>query len=103
MSEGIEVEPRSASLRPGIAQDDVLTLIAIAILAFTLSDVAHESIGHGAAYIALGGRSFVMTTTRLIGTRVHVDASGRVFVDYVHGELYGRLFSVGGPLGVRRR
>jgi hypothetical protein len=59
-------------------RDDAPTLAALAILAFIVADVAHEVIGHGAAYLALGGRSFVMTTTRWIGQGVHVDAaSGR--------------------------
>lgn len=67
--------------------DDAVTLAAIAIVAFILADVAHEVIGHGAAWVALGGRSAVMTTTRLIvDVRRLTDASGRVF-------------SVGGPLG----
>ncbi len=79
--------------------DDTPTVIAIAVLAFILADIAHEVIGHGAAYLALGGRSFVLTTTRLIGRGSHVDAAGRMFVGVEHGELYGRIFSLGGPLG----
>jgi hypothetical protein len=80
-------------------RDDAPTLAALAILAFIVADVAHEVIGHGAAYLALGGRSFVMTTTRWIGRGVHVDAAGRLFVGVEHGELYARIFSLGGPFG----
>jgi hypothetical protein len=80
-------------------RDDRPTLIAIAILAFILADIVHEVIGHGLAYIAVGGRSFVMTTTLLIGQGPHVDASGRLFVGVDHGELYGNIVSLGGPLG----
>jgi hypothetical protein len=56
------------------------------MLAFIATDVAHETIGHGAAFIALGGRSMVLTTTRLIHT-------------HILGEAGGRIFSIGGPLG----
>lgn len=80
-------------------RDDAPTVIAIAVLAFIVADIAHEVIGHGAAYLAVGGRSFIMTTTRWIGQGVHVDSSGHLFVGLEHGDLYGRIFSFGGPLG----
>lgn len=67
------------------SRNDVLTVAAIAVLAFLLTDIAHEVVGHGAAYFAAGGRGCVLTTTRLIGT--------------VHSELGDRLFALGGPLG----
>lgn len=79
-------------------RDDAATVIAIAVLAFIVADLAHEVIGHGAAYLAVGGRSFVMTSTRLIGRGVHV-VGERLFVGEERGELYGRIFSMGGPLG----
>jgi hypothetical protein len=81
-------------------RDDAPTLAALAALAFIVADVAHEVIGHGAAYLALGGGwSFTMTTTRWIDRGAHVDSAGRMFVGVEHGELYGRIFSLGGPLG----
>jgi hypothetical protein len=81
------------------ARDDAPTLIAIAVLAFIVADIAHEVIGHGAAYLAVGGRSFVMTTTRWIGQGVHADSSDRLFAGVENGDLYGKIFSLGGPLG----
>ncbi len=81
------------------ARDDAPTLMAIAVLAFIVADVAHEVIGHGAAYLAVGGRSFVMTTTRWIGQGPHADSAGRLFAGVEHGDLFGRIFSLGGPLG----
>ena len=42
---------------PGPSADDRMTLIAVAVLAFVLADVAHEVIGHGAAFVAMGGRA----------------------------------------------
>jgi hypothetical protein len=80
-------------------RDDALTISALGVLAFIVADLAHEVIGHGAAYLALGGRSFTMTTTRWIGRGAHVDAAGHLFVGVEHGDLYGRIFSLGGPLG----
>jgi hypothetical protein len=72
---------------PGVARDDALTLCAIAALAFIVADVAHEVVGHGVGFLATGGRSAVMTTTRLI-----VDTRSL-------SRLGGRVFSIGGPLG----
>jgi hypothetical protein len=81
------------------ARDDAPTLIALAVLAFIAADVAHEVIGHGAAFLALGGRSFVMTTTRWIARGAVADSAGRMFTGFEHGDLYSRIFSLGGPLG----
>ena len=81
------------------SRDDAPTLAALGILAFIVADVAHEVIGHGAAYLALGGRSFIMTTTSWIGRGPHVDAAGHLFSGVEQGELYGRIFSLCGPLG----
>ncbi|MBV8201851.1 MAG: hypothetical protein JOZ15_14610 [Acidobacteria bacterium] len=64
-----------------------MTAAAIAVLAFIGADAAHEVIGHGAAWAALGGRSAVMTTTRLIVDTHRLTVAG------------GRWLSVGGPLG----
>jgi hypothetical protein len=45
-------------------KDDLLTVGAIAGLAFILADIAHEVIGHGVGLLAAGGRSGILTTTR---------------------------------------
>ncbi len=36
-------------------QDDLLTVAAIAIIAFMVADVAHEVIGHGIGFLLAGG------------------------------------------------
>jgi hypothetical protein len=72
-------------------RDDAWTVAAIAVLAFIAADVAHEVIGHGAGLRAVGGRACVLTTTRLIVA----DPSGPRSL----GDLGGRVFSIGGPLG----
>jgi hypothetical protein len=66
--------------------DDRMTIAAIAILAFVLADVAHEVFGHGIGFLIAGGRSCILTTTRLIETQ-------RL------GDRGGDIFDLGGPFG----
>ena len=37
-------------------RDDLVTLVAIGLLAYATADIAHHVLGHGAACLALGGR-----------------------------------------------
>jgi hypothetical protein len=46
--------------------DDLITVAAIGILAFISTDIAHEVVGHGIGLLIAGGRSGILTTTRLI-------------------------------------
>jgi len=66
--------------------DDRVTIAAIAILAFVFADVAHEVVGHGVGFLIAGGRSCILTTTRLIETQ-------RL------GDRGGDIFDLGGPFG----
>ncbi|MGC2697395.1 MAG: hypothetical protein WA738_16535 [Candidatus Angelobacter sp.] len=43
--------------------DDLLTLIALGVLAFVVADVAHEALGHGLATLAVGGKPVILTTS----------------------------------------
>lgn len=65
---------------------DLLTVAAIGILAFICTDVAHEVVGHGTGLLAAGGRSGVLTTTRLIYASPLPNPNWRVF-------------DLGGPVG----
>ena len=47
---------------------DLLTVTAIALVAYAASNVAHEAVGHGAACVALGGKPNVLSS-------VHFDCS----------------------------
>ena len=67
-------------------QDDRLTVAAIAGLAFMVSDVAHEVIGHGLGFFFAGGQTGIYTTTRIIETQ-------RL------GDRGGDMFDMGGPFG----
>lgn len=46
--------------------DDLISVAAIGILAFISTDIAHEVVGHGTGLLIAGGRSGILTTTRLI-------------------------------------
>jgi len=87
MSKGSDLESSSASLRPALARDDAPTVIAIAILAFVLADVAHEVFGHGIGFLVAGGKSCILTTTRLIADHPSL------------GDFRSRIFDLGGPFG----
>jgi hypothetical protein len=45
---------------------DRWTVTAVAVLAYIVANIAHESLGHGAGLLLAGGRSGILTTTRLI-------------------------------------
>jgi hypothetical protein len=46
-----------------ISSLDILTLIGIAICVYTLGDIFHEGLGHGLAYVLLGGKVFSISST----------------------------------------
>jgi len=52
--------------RTGPSSPDLWTLIAIAVVAYAVSDVAHEGLGHGGACILAGGRPAVLATTHFV-------------------------------------
>ena len=66
--------------------DDLITVAAIGILAFISTDIAHEVAGHGIGLLIAGGRSGILTTTRLIH-EPPLPAPG------------WRIFDIGGPAG----
>lgn len=70
----------------GDSHDDLWTVAAIAGLAFMVSDVAHEVIGHGIGFFLAGGHTGIYTTTRIIETQ-------RL------GDRGGDIFDMGGPFG----
>lgn len=47
-------------------KDSLATVAAIGVLAFIVTDLAHEVIGHGIGLLLAGGRAGTLTTTRLI-------------------------------------
>jgi hypothetical protein len=61
MANSINPVPQAPSSR-----DDFWTVAAIAVLAAIVTNMAHETIGHGVGLLLAGGRSGIFTTTRLI-------------------------------------
>lgn len=49
---------------PGsFARSDVLTIVAVGIVAYALANVLHEGMGHGGACVVLGGRPETLSST----------------------------------------
>jgi hypothetical protein len=66
--------------------DDLITVAAIGVLAFISTDIAHEVVGHGIGLLIAGGRSGILTTTRLI------------YESHLPNPNW-RIFDIGGPAG----
>jgi hypothetical protein len=77
---------RATTNKRAIEKDDVATLAAIGILALICTDLAHEVVGHGLGFLIAGGRSGILTTTKLISE------------SQVRDPLW-RIFDLGGPAG----
>ncbi len=66
--------------------DDRITLVSIAVLAFIVADIAHEAFGHILGFYLAGGRSALLSTTRL--------------TEWVKlGDPQWRISDLGGPFG----
>jgi hypothetical protein len=66
--------------------DDRITVASIAVLAFIVADMAHEGAGHIFGFFLAGGKSALLTTTRLI--------------EWITlGDPQWRIFDLGGPTG----
>ena len=55
MTSSVEASPRQAVWKP-----DLLTVVAIAIVAYALANVAHEAVGHGGACLLVGGKPLAL-------------------------------------------
>ena len=71
---------------PSTFPDDRITVTSIAVLAFIVADMAHEGAGHIFGFFLAGGKSALLTTTRLI--------------EWIAlGDPQWRIFDLGGPAG----
>ncbi len=66
--------------------DNRITASSIAVLAYIIANVAHEGAGHALGFYLAGGKSAMLTTTRLI-----------VWITLPHPQW--RIFDLGGPAG----
>jgi hypothetical protein len=95
MSTPTDVARKSPSLH-----DDGWTVAAIAVLAYVVANVAHETVGHGAGLLLAGGRSGIFTTTRLIVPAPVPDPAWRIFD--LGGPAGNLVFGALGWLGARK-
>jgi hypothetical protein len=68
----------SVSATPSIV-DDRITVCSIAVLAYVIANVAHEGAGHALGFYLAGGKSGMLTTTRLIEWIALPDPQWRIF------------------------
>ena len=78
--------PNTDTLRPPAIHDDSVAVASIAALAFIFADLAHEGLGHGLGFYFAGGKSSMLTTTRLI-----------TWITLPNPQW--RMFDLGGPAG----
>ena len=89
----------------GVRLPDLLTVIAIALVAYAASNVVHEALGHGGACVALGGRPLVLSSVHFdcgdaaMGTlaRRGVAAAGTI-ANFIAGALALVAFMMTNPL-----
>jgi hypothetical protein len=79
MSASIHTELSSVRATPKTAVDDAATVAALGMLAYICTDLAHEVVGHGIGLLLAGGRSGILTTTRLIYASQLPSPNWRVF------------------------
>jgi len=86
MRSGTLPEPSPVVPRSATQGDHFISVAAIGILAFITTDIAHEVVGHGIGLLIAGGRSGILTTTRLIYESQLPNPNWRIF-------------DIGGPAG----
>jgi hypothetical protein len=59
---------------------DVPTVVAIAVVAYALANVAHEGLGHGGACLLAGGRPRVLTSVHFESDEATLTEGGRKFL-----------------------
>src|ERR1017187_10129700 len=86
MTSGTSARLSPAVPRSATEEDDFISVAAIGVLAFISADIAHEVVGHGIGLLIAGGRSGILTTTRLIYESQFPSPNRRIF-------------DIGGPAG----
>lgn len=74
---GPEISAARAIPKPAV--DRTITVAAIGILAYICTDLAHEVVGHAVGLLLAGGRTGILTTTRLIYESQLPSPNWRVF------------------------
>src|SRR3954467_12649714 len=81
-----------------VGRPDLITLIAIAVVAYAVSDVTHEGLGHGGACLLVGCKPHLLTSmqfdgdeTQLSSAAVRVIAAGGSIMNLVLAALGASL------------
>jgi hypothetical protein len=80
---------RAEKANPSPEGVDVVTVIAVAAVAYALATVLHEGVGHGGACLLAGGRPLVVSTVHFEGT---VDSRFVAAGGTISNLLFGALF-----------
>ena len=64
----------------GSQRTDVVTVVAIAALAYALANIGHEAIGHGGACVVLGGKPLVLSSVHFECGEESISAAARRLV-----------------------
>lgn len=76
---------------------DFLTIAAIAIVAYAITDFIHEGIGHGGMCLLIGGHPALLSTVQFECVRL-VASSGPKFSEVTRSHADARLVAAGGTL-----
>lgn len=69
---------RVTSKQPGSSLPELMTVTSIALIAYAVSNVLHEAVGHGGACIILGGKPLVLSSLHFeCGEQMMSAAAGR--------------------------
>ncbi len=84
---------------------DLLTVTAIALVAYAASNVAHEAVGHGAACVALGGKPNVLSSVHFDCSEEAISAlarrgvaTARTIVNFIAGAIGLVAFKATNPV-----
>ena len=74
---------------PGATRPDLLTIVAISIVATVIADVIHEGLGHGGMCIATGGQPLLLSTVNFdCSADTRLVAAGGTLANLIFGMLF---------------
>jgi hypothetical protein len=89
----------------GLSLPDLPTVTAIALVAYAVSNVLHEAVGHGGACLALGGKPLVLSSVHfdcgeeaMTALALRGVAAGGTIANFIAGTLALAVFKATDPL-----
>jgi hypothetical protein len=95
-----ELSATEADAAPGEWRADLPTVVAIALVAYALANVAHEGIGHGGACLLAGSKPLVLSSVHFECDDTALSEGGRRLVA-AGGTLVNLLVGLAAALGLR--